>query len=567
MRSRMLSLCVFLLLTGCRSNRAGADWDAFVAQYLDQYFAAHPEMGVYAGRHEFDGKLSDFSRAGMSREVARLKDARRRAAAFAASDLDPRRRFEREYVLAHIDGELFWRETVRWPFRNPGFYTASNSVNPVEANVYLTRPYAPLERRMAAFISYERALPQALRQIQSILETPMPANWIDIGHTGFGGMADYYEHDVRPIFASVADAQLQADFRAANTTAVAALRSFDSWLQGLRGSAGGSYALGADAFSEMLRETERVDMPLDRIEAAGRADLERNLAALRQACADYGTVDVAACVARQAADKPAGNLLDAARAQLVELKTFIVAKNLVGIPGTEEARVAEAPAYARWNFAYIDPVGPYEKGLPSIYYLSPPDPKWPPAEQEAYVPGRTSLLFTSAHEVWPGHFLHFLYANRTSSKFGQVFEGYAFTEGWAHYGEQMMWDAGLGNGSPEVHIGQLTQALLRDVRSLSAIGLHTGRMTVADSERLFRESAFADPGTARQQAARGTFDPAYLNYTLGKLMIRKLRDDWTASRGGRTAWREFHDRFLNYGGPPILLLRVELLGPGAGPPL
>ena len=164
------------------------------------------------------------------------------------------------------------------------------------------------------------------------------------------------------------------------------------------------------------------------------------------------------------------------------------------------------------------------------------------------------------HEVWPGHFLQFLHANRSPSKFGEVFVGYAFAEGWAHYTEEMMWEAGLGNGDPEIHIGQLIEALLRNVRFLSAIGLHTGGMMVADSEKMFREKGYQDAGNARQQAVRGTFDPAYLNYTMGKLIIKKLREDWTASRGGRKAWKEFHDEFLKYGGPPIPLVRKAMLG-------
>ena len=131
----------------------------------------------------------------------------------------------------------------------------------------------------------------------------------------------------------------------------------------------------------------------------------------------------------------------------------------------------------------------------------------------------------------------------------------------------MIWDAGFGAGDPETHVGQLLEAVIRDVRFLSAIGLHTGSMTVVDSEKMFRESAFADPGNARQQAARGTFDPAYLNYTMGKLMIRKLREDWTATRGGRSAWRQFHDDFLSFGGPPIPLVRKAMLGDSAGPAL
>jgi uncharacterized protein (DUF885 family) len=239
----------------------------------------------------------------------------------------------------------------------------------------------------------------------------------------------------------------------------------------------------------------------------------------------------------------------------------------VSVPGTERALVRESPPYQRSNAAYIDIPGPYEKNLPSIYYIAPPDPSWTPQEQAAYVPGWANLLFTSVHEVWPGHFLNFLHSNRVRSQFGRVFVGYAFAEGWAHYSEEMMWESGLGNGDPEVHVGQLLNALLRNVRYLSAIGLHTKGMTVAQSERMFREQAYQDPGNARQQAARGTYDPAYLNYTLGKLMIRKLRDDWTASRGGPRAWKAFHDRFLSYGGPPIPLVRRAMLGPAAGPPL
>ena len=163
--------------------------------------------------------------------------------------------------------------------------------------------------------------------------------------------------------------------------------------------------------------------------------------------------------------------------------------------------------------------------------------------------------------------MQFLHANRVPSRFGQIFVGYAYAEGWAHYAEEMMWDAGLRANDPETNAGQLMEALLRNVRFLSAIGLHTGHMSVAESEKMFRETTLADPGDAQQQAARGTFDPAYLNYTMGKLMIRKLRDDWTATRGGQSGWREFHDQFLSFGGPPIPLVRQAMLGTSAGPPL
>jgi hypothetical protein len=248
-----------------------------------------------------------------------------------------------------------------------------------------------------------------------------------------------------------------------------------------------------------------------------------------------------------------------ARRQLVRLKQFVLDEDLVSIPGAEEALVDEAPPYNRWNFAYINIPGPYEKNLPSTYYIAPPDPSWSEEDQLAYIPGAKKLLYVSVHEVWPGHFLNFLHALRAKSKFGQTFYTYSYTEGWAHYTEEMMFDAGLDDQSPESHIGQLSNALLRNVRYLSAIGLHTEGMTVEESRNMFLEKGVQDFGNASQQANRGTFDPGYLNYTLGKLMIKKLREDWIASRGGREAWKEFHDEFLSYGAPPIPLVRADML--------
>ena len=250
------------------------------------------------------------------------------------------------------------------------------------------------------------------------------------------------------------------------------MRELAAWLESQPRARPASYALGAERFAKMLQATERVKMPLAELEAAGRADLERN----QRRCARPARVRAGrpdpACIARMKANKPEGGR-SGARAQLAELKAFVEDAGVVTIPGTEEALVAEAPPYNRANFAYIDIPGPYEKGLPSIYYISPPDPSWTPQEQRAYIPGEADLLFTSVHEVWPGHFLQFLHANRNPSIVGRLFVGYAFAEGWAHYAEEMMWETGLGDGDPETHIGQLTNALLRNVRFLSAIGLHT----------------------------------------------------------------------------------------------
>jgi uncharacterized protein (DUF885 family) len=388
----------------------------------------------------------------------------------------------------------------------------------------------------------------------------MPRTFIKVGRTSFGGLASFFEKDVPQVFASVQNAKLQEEFAAANIEAIAALKALDKWLETELPNATDNFALGAEKFKQLLKATEMVDISLDELTTIGQRDLDRNLAALKEACAKFAPgQSIQECIRQVQAHKPKEGPVLAAREQIDGLKMFLVEEKIVTIPSKDMARVEESLPYMRWNSAYINIPGPYEKGLPAIYYIAPPDPSWSPKEQEEYISSYSELLFTSIHEVWPGHFLQFLHSNRSSSRFGQVFVGYAFAEGWAHYAEELMWDAGYQNGDPATHIGQLLNALLRNVRFMSAIGLHTGKMTVEQSEKMFREVAFQDPGNARQQAARGTFDPAYLNYTMGKLMIRKLRDDWCKDRGGREAWREFHDQFLSYGGPPIPLIRKAML--------
>jgi uncharacterized protein (DUF885 family) len=543
---------------------ADRNWTSVRDSLIQEYLEAHPVFAVVAGRHEYDGRLPDWSAAGIAAEIQRLHAARDRAAAVAEGGLSEAERFERDYFIARVDRDLFWLEVAEAPFTNPVWYL-DWIVDNLDPAPYLTRNYAPLDVRMRAYTAYARAVPQAAAQIRANLRAPLARPLVDRGVGAFRGFADFYESDVPGIFASVQDAALQREFSGTNAGAAAAMRELAGWLESQRATATGSFALGADRFARMLQMTEGVTTPLAELEAAGRADLARNQQALRDACARYAPgATIQACIAKMNANKPKGGVVEGARAQLTVLKTFVQDAGVATIPGPEEANVDESPPYNRANFAYIDIPGPYEQGLPATYYIAPPDPSWSPAEQRDYLPGQADLLFTSVHEVWPGHFLQFLHSNRNPSLVGRLFVGYAFAEGWAHYAEEMMWEMGLGGGDSEMHIGQLTNALMRNARYLSAIGLHTKGMTVEESERMFREEAYTDVGTARQQAARGTYDPAYLNYTMGKLMIRKLRDDWSASRGGRTAWREFHDELLTYGGPPIPMVRRRMLGGAEG---
>jgi len=542
---------------------AQAAWTDFAAAFIEDAFKADPFFAVQSGRHEFDGQMPDWSATALQKQVDHLKQVREQAVGMSEDALTPEQRFERQYLLSVIDGDLFWRDQARSPYTNPAWY-----INRLDPEVYLSRDFAPLEKRLTGYIGYARAIPKMAADIRANLHTPMPKSLIEHGIDGFGGFAEFFRHDVPKVFESVQDKQAQKDLAEANSAAAKAMDDLKTWLVSERKSATDAFALGAPVFTAMLKQTERVDVPLADLEAIGHADLDRNLVALKDACAQFlpqGTIR--ACIDKMGANKPKGGSVDAARAMLTDLRAFIVAKQVVTIPGTEEALVAESPPYNRGNFAYINIPGPYDKGVASTYNISPPDPKWSAKDRAAYVPGRAILIFTSAHEVWPGHFLQFLHANRNPSKIEALWVGYAYAEGWAHYCEEMMFDEGYGGGTPEMHVGQLTEALLRDVRFLSAIGMHTHGMTPAQSEKMFLESAYQDPGNARQQAARGTYDPAYLNYTMGKLMIRKLRADWVATKTSGDAsadpkkdWQAFHDKFLSFGGPPIPLVRKEMVG-------
>jgi uncharacterized protein (DUF885 family) len=576
-----LSGFLFLGLTACNQSPpaskapkgpslASQAWNRLTASFIQSYFDARPFFAAQSGRHEYDGQLPDLSNHGIRREIARLHDERNHVAAVDPKTLEPRERFDREYLLAVVDRDLFWMEKAKYPFSNPGWY-----IDKIDPDMYLNRNYAPLNVRMKAYIKYARGIPRMVNDIKANLQSPLPRTYVELGIAQFGGLADFYSKNVAATFASVSDPDLQKQLSDVDTAAAQAMDALKQTLEAERKKANDKFTLGPDLYAQMVAQTENVNLPVNQIEAAGRADLERNTAALKAECGRYAPkATLQQCIAKMSANKPKGGAVEGARAQLVMLKDFVVKNNVVTIPSNEEALVAEAPPYNRSNAAFIQVPGPFDHGVASTYNIAPPDPKWSKAEQAAYIPSEAGLLFTSVHEVWPGHFLQFLHSNANPSKLEALWVGYAYAEGWAHYCEEMMYEKGLGKGDPEKHIGQITDALLRDVRLLSSIGLHTHGMTVAQSEKMFREQAFQDPGNARQQAARGTYDPAYLNYTLGKLMIRKLRTDWIAKhlREGSTAasadeqalWHDFHDQFLSYGGPPIPLLRKEMLGEEGG---
>ena len=539
-------------------------WKEFTAEFVEELFLAEPTRAVWSGRHEFDGQLQDVTPQAIRGRGDMLRGyAQRAREEFSAETLSSAQELERRHLVAAIEGMLFSVEVAGSHLRNPSWYAG-----PLSPSVYVSREYAPKDERLAALTAHLREIPDYLQQMRGTLEPPFPRPFVRTALVNFGGLASHLEDDAPGLFADVEDEELQAAFGEALAPAVQALRDVETWLELRLEDATGDFALGEERYRELLWRRYRIDLDWKTLKNVAQADLRRNLELLRETCQLVDPeITIANCAAMVRNDKPEQGAVARANEQLPELREFLVQADIIGIPGDETAFVAEAPAYRRTNSAYIEIPGAYDEGLPAIYYIAGPDPEWPPEVQRQYVPGEADLLNTSVHEVWPGHFLHSLYVKRSDNFVGKILRNGMLSEGWAHYTEELMQEAGLGEGQPLLKVGQILDALMRDVRFLSSIGLHVEGMSVETSQRMFAELAYLDPGNAQQQALRGTYDPGYFVYTLGKLIIVKMREDWTADQGGRAAWKEFHETLLSLGHAPLPVLREAMMGPDDPGPL
>ena len=548
-----------------------ATFQKTAAELYQAYFDRIPAalfsgtLGVALGMHQYDGKLPDDSPAALQSRAAFLTEARVRLESFPARELSEQSRLERDVFVTRLRGAIFDLTGRRIPWRSPLYYLGALSlIN------YTGRDYAPVDERARAVVAICRASGGYLATARTNLEAKLPRAVLGFAIQMIGGQLAFIQKDVAEDLSGVADPKLKTDLATALAELGLRLGAFRDDLKSRLPEGTDDFALGPETFLRMLQETEGVQIDLATLESVGRADLQRNQRALEAAAHAFapGQTLSDALAAATADRPPADEVVALGRRQVVSLRAFLENHPIVTIPSNEQAEVRESPPFMRVNFASINQPGVFEsRPLPSFYFISPPDPKWSEAEQRAYIPSREGLLFTTIHEVWPGHFLDRLQRVRLGSRIIQSFGSYASNEGWAHYVEEMMWDEGVAGNDPRAHIAQLLQALMRDGRFLSAIGLHTRGMTVAESQKLFVEQAYQDVGTARQQSARGTLDPMYLNYTLGKLMILKLRADWRAKVGAAFDLRAFHDRLLSYGDAPLPLIRRAMLGDDSGSPL
>jgi len=534
--------------------------DAYLRAYCDTY----PHVAVWLGFHEYDGRLPDLSRRGLEARLADLRRFLSDLERIDPTDLDSQAWLDYQVVRHEALFEAFAIEDWRRLKRDPIPYLET-----LDVGNYILRNYAPLEVRARALLAHLRGVPAVLSAMRENLVHPMrPA--VGVAARIGKGLASFLQDDLPGALSGLEDGALRGELEAAIRDAVREVNAAVSWLENdLAPRAADDFALGPERFARMLALSEGLDIPLDRLREVAEADLARNKEAFLETAARLGGPGRAPqqVIAEGKRRHPAPEDLVPTVRQLVDdLRQTVITRGIVSVPYDENCVVAETPPFLRYAFAMMYSSGPFETAAKeSYYYVTPPERDWPPEKVEEWMTAFTyhSLWSTCVHEAWPGHYLHGLHTRNAPSPVAKAFGSYAFTEGWAHYCEQMMWET-VCPDDLWARLGQLSEALLRDVRFVCALGLHTAGMTVEEATRRFMEDAFMEAATAEEEAVRGTYDPGYLNYTLGKLMLLKLREDVRAREEENFDLRRFHDRFLSYGTPPIPIVRRLMLGEDEG---
>jgi uncharacterized protein (DUF885 family) len=530
-----------------------------VETYLTALFNTYPTTAAALGLHEYDGRMQDFREPARAGRIAALRSFRARLDAIPRSALVPDDAHDHILLALAIDEELFELEQLREFERNPLAFSG-----PLDVSGYIKREYAPFEQRLRSLTEHLRQVPDYLQGAKETLRERVPRPFLETALEVYAGTIQFQEEDLRRAVRASGPGRLQEAFDQANDAAIAALRGFVQHLEDhVRPHAIEEFAIGEEHFRTMLRVGEMVDLPIERLLEISREDLARNSARLLDVVARVAPgAAVRDVLMRQAQDHPPRErLLPEAEGVLEELRQFVEDHGLVSIGSPVRCRVEATPPFARWAFAMMDTSGPFETAEESFYYITLPDPAWSAEQTEEWLRkfDYATLRDVGIHEVYPGHYVHFLHMKQVPRALRRVLTSYAFVEGWAHYCEEMMLEAGYRAGDSRVRLAQLTEALLRNVRFLASIEMHTRGLTKDAAARMFVDQAYMDPLPAGREAVRGTFDPGYLNYTLGKLLITQLREDMKRQEGSRFSLRAFHDRLLDLGAPPVPLARRRLL--------
>ena len=559
-----IALVVAIAATAIAETESAPDraFRAQVAQFVQAELQLYPERATHLGDHRFDDRVDDESAHGIDESI---RHARKWIAVFGADDpkyLSQANEADREWLIAHADDELLWTEQVRSYQRDPEMYLPTSGVNAL-----IKREFAPADARMRSVIAREVA---ALRNLDAarinLQPSQTPKVSIDIALQQMPATIGFFNHDVPLAFAKVADGPDKQAFARANTNLIAAIQNYAQWLKDdLMPKASGDYAIGADAYRRMLKDGDMVDLPLDQLEQVGVKELARLRDEFQKTAAlidpKRSPSEVMDSVTRE--HPGAAQVIPNVAAGLASIRAYVIAHHIATIPSDVMPMVRETPPYMRaTTFASMDSPGPFEKTPEAFYYVTLPDPSWaqPKKDQLLAFYSAPSISDTSVHEVFPGHYVQFLNNRHNPDVVRLIYGSGADIEGWALYCEQMMLDEGLHNGDPKYRLAQLQMALMRACRYLAGIRMHTQGMTVDQAVKFFEDNAYQTPHNAMVEALRGTGDPGYLRYQLGKLMILKLREDVRKQQGAAFDLGKFHDAFLKQGAVPIKLIRRAMLG-------
>jgi uncharacterized protein (DUF885 family) len=554
-----------LLVAGvCLAQKRDGEFTRLTDRFFDEVvFRYDPVQGTQAGFHEYDAMLASGSRADIEAQTAALHKFEQEVEGFDARELTPVFAADRELVLAQIRGQLLTLEVVRPWEKNPDIYSSgvSNAVF-----VIMSRNFAPVAARLKSAIAREKLVPRLFQSARENLKNP-PRIYTEIALEQMPGIVSFFRNDVPAAFKDVHDGPLLAEFQKTNQGVIDALSAYEAFLKtDLLPRSQGEFRIGAETYRKKLLYDEMVDIPLDRLLETGRENLRRNQEEFKRVAAQVDKSRTAEQILNEAMlDHPAaGKLMQSFRDVLSGLREFIEKNHIVTIPSTVPPIVEETPPFMRaLTTASMDTPGPFEKiATEAFFNVTLPEPAWGAKETEEYLQGfnRGTIISTAVHEVYPGHYTQFVWIARAPTKVRKLLGCASNAEGWAHYTEQMMLDEGYGKGDLKLRLGQLQDALLRNARFIAGIQMHTGRMTVEEAVEFFIKEGYQVRPVAEKEAKRGTSDPTYLVYTLGKLEILKLREDYKKMKGGRYTLQGFHDAFLQQGYPPVKIVRRALLG-------
>ena len=567
---------ILVLATACNNNpdkAAGTTGSADEAfgklsdDYLNGYLAWRPQLAVSLGFHEYDGKITDYSKASIDAELKRLKDYEQKLNAVDTTGLSPKMFYDYRILKLAIQSDIYNIEDFKYYTHNP-----MNYANAVDVNLYIKRDFAPLEERLHDVIAVEQKIPDVFAAAKANLEDSLPKPYIETAISIAEGGAGFLKGDLLVALKEVKNDSLMKIFTEVNNKAIAAIADYVSWLKKEKlPKANNAYAIGTDNYKKMLLYGEDIRITPEQILEIGLKELEKEKERFNKAAAIINPSkkprDVLNDVQKE--HPTAENLIPEAKRNLEMIRQFVIDKKICTMPSEVRVQVKETPQYARaTSTASMDVAGPFEtKATESYYYITPVDPTWTAKQKEDWLSSFDYYTTdnVTVHEAYPGHYTQFLHLNASSaSKIEKIFGSYAYIEGWAHYCEKMMIDQGFGNDGDSIkaakyRMAQSGDALLRLCRLCVSIKMHCQGMSLAEGTRFFMDNWYQGEKPSYQEALRGTFDPGYLFYTVGKLQILKLREDYSKQEGTNFSLKSFHDQLMDNGMPPVRLLREVLI--------